>query len=131
MNPRHRLRIAVLLIGLILPYLARVLGGWDYIAQYGGYNRTLLIQTFNLVPLGLLLIISFTYRDLRHWLLPVGLGFGFLIAQHATLDFSGADPFAAIALALVPMWSVVPIVLGAIVSWTWEWHLRRALRRGS
>jgi hypothetical protein len=83
-------RILIILLGVLLPYLARLPGGLAWLAQYaaGGWGGFLLVQAFNVIAWGLLLGVSFIYRHLISLAVPAALGFGFLAWAHYTLDLA-------------------------------------------
>jgi hypothetical protein len=112
----RKLRIAIVVFGIMLPYLARLLRGLDWFRQYTdlGLPAFLFIQGFNALAVGSIVGLSFWYRRTSSLLLPAVFGFGWLAWAHGTLDLK-SDAQAAIGLAIIPIYALVPIaVLAAI-----------------
>ena len=119
------LRIAITVIGILLPYAARIPRGSDWLQQYTdtSVDGFLFFGAFNAIAWGALLGASFLFRHPRPMLLPCLLGFGFLAWAHYNLDLA-ADAQAAIALVLIPIFAVVPIAIGVGLGWIGERLLR-------
>lgn len=58
---------------------------------------------------------SFLYKRPSSVWVPALLGFGFLAFAHYSLDLA-SDAQAAIALAFIPIYALIPIAIGAVVS---------------
>jgi len=112
----RNIRILIILLGVLIPYLARLPGGFAWLVQYtaGGWGAFLLIQAFNAVAWGLLLGVSFIYRHEISLAVPAVLGFGFLAWAHYTLDLA-ADAQAALAFVFIPVYACLPIMIGALL----------------
>jgi hypothetical protein len=110
------------MIGVLLPYLARIPGAWvrgpgwftSYLPNWWG---VLFFGAFNAVAWGSLLGASFLLQKPPSLLLPAALGFGFLAFAHGVVDL-GADAQAAIALVFIPIYAVPLIGIGtAVAAW--------------
>lgn len=124
-----RARWLVVLVGIALPYLARVPGGNEWLRQYtdAGLGGALLLGGFNAVAWGTVLGISFAYRHAVSVLVPAVSGFGPLAWAHAALDLA-SDAQAAIALVFLPVYALLPIAFGGAVGYAIDRRLRT--RRG-
>lgn len=122
----HKARIIVIIIGVFVPYLARLPGGMDTLGQYvgAGFLGFLLIEALNSVTWGSILAISFSYKRQALIVFPSLLGFGYLAFQHYSLDLS-SNPNAPIALAIIPFYSLVPIGIGGVIGYVIDWYLKR------
>lgn len=125
MTLRHA-RFIVVLVGVLLPYAARLPRGIEWLRQYtdtspGGW---LFLAAFNAIAWVAMLAISFTYRRPASLIAPCLLGFGFLAWAHATLDLT-ADAQAAIALVVIPIYALIPIAVGGIVGYAIDRKMRR------
>lgn len=119
-------RFILVLVGVLLPYAARLPRGIGWLQQYtdtspGGW---LFLAAFNAIAWGALLAISFLYRQVVSLVAPCLLGFGFLAWAHCAIDLS-ADPQAAIALVFIPIYALVPISVGGVVGYIVDRRLRR------
>lgn len=118
-------RLIVILVGVLLPYAARLPRGVDWLQQYtdAGIGGWLFLAGFNVIAWGAMVAVSFLYkRPLSVWA-PALLGFGFLAFAHYSLDLA-SDAQAAIALAFIPIYALVPIAIGAVVGY----FMDRAMR---
>lgn len=112
----HRLRAAQIYVvgaaGLVLPYLSRIPGelqgrrGW--LAQYlsGGVGGVLLLELFNVIAVGVAVLLTARYHRRLLWLLSVVPGYAFLWVAHSSLNLAG-DAQAAVALVFIPLFSLV------------------------
>lgn len=109
-------RILVVLVGLVLPYAARVPQGAQWLEQYtqSGLGAWLFLGAFNAIAWGALLAVSLMYTRPSSLLAPSLLGFGFLAWAHYSLDLA-ADAQAAIALVFIPIYALGPILVGAAI----------------
>ena len=124
-------RILIVLVGILLPYLARLPGGWAWLQQYQptDWHSVLLIGGFNAVAWGALLLLSFVYRYPASLWPPVLIGFGFLAWAHGGVDLL-EDAQSAIALVFIPVYALGAIVAGAVLGFGLDgWLARRAKRR--
>lgn len=121
-------RLGVAVLGVLLPYLARLAGGPGWLAAYldAGLSGALLIGGFNAIAWLSVLAISVAYRHPLALLAPVIPGFGFIGYAHATLDLS-ADAQSPVALVFIPIVALLPIVLGGLVGYLFDRRLRRRI----
>lgn len=124
-----RARVGLVVIGLVLPYAARLPRGVDWLRQYtdAGLGGCLFLSGFNAIALAALLAVSFCYRRPVSLLAPCIMGLGFLAWAHASLDLR-ADAQSAIALAFIPLYALVPIALGGVAGYAVDRRLRRYAR---
>ena len=120
-------RLAVALIGILLPYLARVPGGMDWLTQYTdtGLAGALLLSAFNAIAWGSLLAISLLYRQPLSLLIAVIPAFAFLAWAHHSLDLS-ADGQSALGIVMFPIYALLPILIGGISGYLLDKRLRPA-----
>lgn len=119
-------RWAIALVGILLPYLARVPGGTAWLDQYlsAGVPGFLLISTFNAIAWGSILLLSLLYRHVSSLVCPVVSGFGFLAVVHGTLDLA-ADAQAGVALVFIPFYALAFIAVGGALGYGYDRWLRR------
>ena len=111
-------RLIIVLIGVTLPYLARLPFGVDWLKQYTdiGLGGWIFFGVLNAVAWGAILAISFKYKRSKPLAFPCLFGFGFLAWAHGTLDLS-ADAQAAIALVFIPIFALLPIAVGGVIGY--------------
>lgn len=111
-------RLAIVIVGVLLPYAARLPGGAAWVRQYteAGIGGFVFIQAFNALAWGSLLALSFRIRRPAWLLLPCLAGFGFLAWAHCRLDLA-ADAQAAIAVVFFPVYALVPIAVGGLAAY--------------
>ncbi len=109
-------RFLIVIVGILLPYAARLPRGTEWIGQYTGtgLNGFLMLEAFNVIAWGGLLALTFLIRRPTAILAPCLLGFGFLAWSHATLDLA-ADAQAGIGLILIPIYALAPIAIGGFI----------------
>ena len=114
----RKARLIVMLVGMLLPYAARLPHGIGWLAQYtdNGIGAWLFMGAFNAIPWGAIIAVSFLYKRPSSLWAPALLGFGFLAFAHYSLDLA-ADAQAAVALVFIPIYALVPIAIGAIVGY--------------
>ncbi|MGH8320711.1 MAG: hypothetical protein ACRESI_02025 [Gammaproteobacteria bacterium] len=119
-------RIAVVLIGILLPYLSRLPHGIPWLEQYTdtGIGGFLFFGAFNAIAWISIVAISFLYRRPASLLAPCLLGFGYLAWAHYSLDLA-SDAQAAIALIFIPIYSLLPIVIGGVIGYVFDRRSRR------
>ncbi|MDQ6645902.1 MAG: hypothetical protein M3Y93_01550 [Pseudomonadota bacterium] len=120
-------RVFVAVVGILLPYLARLPGGADWLAQYshGGPDAWLFLGGFNAIAWVAIVAISLLYRHAASLLAPSLLGFGFLAWAHGSLDLA-SDAQAALALIFIPIYALLPIGVGGMVGYVMDRRLRRS-----
>lgn len=111
-------RLIIVLLGVSLPYLARLPFGLDWLMPYinTGFLGWVFFGAFNAVAWGAILALSFKYKHSVSLIAPCLFGFGFLAWAHGTLDLS-ADAQAAIALIFIPVFSLAPIAVGGAIGY--------------
>jgi hypothetical protein len=116
----------IVLVGVLLPYAARIPRGTAWIEQYTstGLSGLLMLGACNAIAWGSLVALTFLIRRPRLMLIPCLLGFGFLAWSHATLDLA-ADAQAGLGLALIPVYALVPIGFGGVIGLVLDRHLDR------
>jgi|GEM_PF-631785 len=122
----RKTRWLVLLVGVLLPYVARLPGGLEWFLPYAnaGIAGALLLGGFNAIAWGAILLASHFYRRPSSLLIPSILGFGFLAYAHYSLDLA-ADAQAAIAIVFIPIYALVPIGAGSIIGYLVDRAARR------
>lgn len=117
-----RVRQAIVVVGVLSPYLARIPGmfteGVDWMLQYvqTGVTGFLFIAAFNAVAWGAVLLASLAYRH------PSSVGYPAVLALASNLWLHGAvdlasDAQAAIALLVIPFMTLPFTATGFIVGW--------------
>ncbi|MCC8538364.1 hypothetical protein ACDH70_12065 [Xanthomonas axonopodis pv. poinsettiicola] len=120
-------RLLLVVVGMLLPYAARLPFGVDWLRQYTdtGVGGWLLLGGFNAIAWGALLGISFLYRRPIALLVPCLIGFGALAWAHASLDLR-ADAQSALALIFIPIYALLPIAIGGVLGYLLDRRLRRS-----
>lgn len=120
-------RLALVLLGLLLPYLARLPGGSDWLAQYAdaGVAGALFLSALNAIAWGSLLAISFLYRKPLSLLVAALPAFLFLTWAHYSLDLS-ADAQSALGIVVLPVYALLPVLVGGISGYLLDKRLRPA-----
>lgn len=120
-------RVLIVLIGISIPYLARLPGGADWLAQYTdtGVFGWLFLGAFNAIAWGALLALTVLFKRPASVLPACLLGFGFLAWAHHGLDLA-ADAQAAIGLIFIPVFALAPIAIGAVIGFPIELKLKSA-----
>jgi len=118
-------RVLVVLVGIVLPYAARLPRGAEWLHQYTdvGLGGWLYFGAFNAIAWGAILAVSFLYRRPLSLLLPALPGFGFLAWAHCSLDLA-ADAQAAIGLIYIPIVALAPIGVGAVIGYLVDLRMR-------
>jgi hypothetical protein len=110
-------RILIILIGILLPFIARIPGvfikGKSWFTCYfdGGIGGVAFIAGLQSLCWGSILLSSFTYRQPSALWFPAALGFAFVALAHAFLDLNSSST-AAIGLAAIPVMSLPIILIG-------------------
>ena len=116
-------RIAVVVVGILLPYLARIPGaitkGPDWIISYFGIGQGpigfLVFGAFNAICWGSILAATFTYRKPRSVWLPAVLGFSFPAYVHSLVDLAdvaAAGAMGPVIFTTIPILSLPLVILG-------------------
>lgn len=121
-------RLAVVLIGILLPYLARLLAGVERLSQYlnADIRGWVFLQAFNAIAWGSIVAISFLYRRPLSLLAPSLLGFGYIAWAHYSLDLA-ADAQSALGIIFIPIYALVPIIGGGVVGYVLDRRLHPAI----
>lgn len=129
-------RIVVALIGIALPYLARIPGtfsrGPDWLTSYFGSSlgAFLFFGAFHAINWGAIVLGSLAFRSIPAVVAAAAVGFALPIYGHARLDLA-SDAQAAVGLIFIPIYSL-PLVglgwlLGLCVDWAWRRRSGRAV----
>jgi hypothetical protein len=127
-----KMRIAIVVIGILLPYLVRIPRGYEWAAQYFSNDSfwdnvlaTLFFGAFNAIAWGSILYVSFRYKYPVSVLFPAVFGFSFLGYCHYNLDLA-AGSTAAIALASIPIYAAAFFIsVGALLGYLCDKLLKR------
>ena len=121
----NKARLAVALVGILLPYAARLPRGAEWIGQYtsSGLGGALFLGGFNAIAWGSILLVSLLYRRPASLLVPAIGGFGFLAWAHYNLDLA-SDAQAAIALVFIPIYAVPVIAVSGAIGYLLDRRLR-------
>jgi hypothetical protein len=111
-------RIAIAVVGILLPYMARLPGGMDWLHQYTdvSFFGFLFFGVFNAIAWGGILAFSFVYKRPIYLIFPALFGFGSLAPVHYWIDLS-ADAQSALLLVFVPIYALVPIGIGGAIGY--------------
>lgn len=113
-------RVAIALIGIGLPFLARIPGIYyyrpDWLTSYlgGGIVGLALISGFNAINWGSILLVTCYFRSARAIAIVAAIGFALPALGHATLDLR-ADAQSAIAIPMFPIMALPLVGLGWLV----------------
>lgn len=123
----YKARLAVVLIGILLPYLARLPGGMDWLDQYTGTGLAgaLFLGALNALAWGSLLAISFFYRKPLSLFVAALPAFLFLAWTHYSLDLS-SDAQSALGIVMFPVYALLPVLIGGISGYLLDKRLRPA-----
>jgi hypothetical protein len=113
-----RIRIAIVVVGILLPYLVRIPGGLSWLHQYTnvGIAGFLFFGAFNAIAWGAILACTFLYKQKLSAIAPVVFGFIPLAWVHSIYDLS-SDAQAAIGLIFIPIYALVPIAIGGVIGY--------------
>ena len=124
-------RILIVVVGILLPYLARIPGtftrGADWFTSYlgDGIGAVIFFGAFNAICWGSILGASFSYRHSSSIWFPAVFGFAFPAVAHAFMDLSSSST-AAVALVFIPIYSLPLILVGWLAG---LWYDRRLSRK--
>jgi len=111
----RRARLVVIVVGILLPYLARIPGapitGSSWF-RWGPSRHRVHRCPSGAVPGGILLA-SFTFRHPSTLWFPAALGFGAVAIGHAFLDLSSSST-AALGLVAIPLLSLPLVLIGRL-----------------
>ena len=111
-----RARIIVAVIGIVLPYLVRIPRGKAWLAQYldAGLFGFVLLEAFNAIAWGSVLLLSFRYRHPTALAFPAASTFGFLGFAHYVLDLASSST-ASVALVFIPVYALAFVFVGGVI----------------
>lgn len=111
-------RVLIALIGVLLPFAVRLLGGIDWLRQYTDNDPSglLFISAMNAPPWLTLLGLTFLYRTPVAMVAPCVLTFGFLAWANFSIDLL-SDAQAAIGLVFFPILAIPFLAVGALVGY--------------
>lgn len=124
-HPWRRTRWVLVLLGVALPYAAQWASGnglQGYIDS--GWQGNLFLLALGAVLWLPLLGLTWLYRFPSSIWWPAVLGLGFAFWAHASVDLS-ADAQAGLAVVLVPVLSLVPAAIGAVIGWAIDVRAKR------
>ena len=127
MTSMRNARIVVVVIGVLLPFAARLPGGLDWMGQYlqGGVGLLLFVSGFNAIAWGAIIVCSLAYKRPASLVLPALFGFAFLAWGHYQVDLR-ADAQASLALIFLPIYALLPIAIGGVLGYLLDRFLGRA-----
>lgn len=119
-------RIAIVILGILFPYIARLPGGTAWVSHYTGQGvgAFILLGAFNAIAWGSMIALSFLYQRRASLLFPCVAGFAFLAWAHYNLDLA-ADAQAAVALVFIPVFALLPIAVGGIIGYFFDRYTTR------
>ncbi|PUA26698.1 MAG: hypothetical protein B0W54_23460 [Cellvibrio sp. 79] len=118
------IRIAIVIFGILLPYIARIPGGSGWLHQYTGNDigGFLFIGVFNAIAWGAVLSFTFLYKYKRSVIAPVLFGFVPLAWVHSVYDIS-SDAQAGVGLVFIPIYALAPIAVGGVIGYLIDRYL--------
>lgn len=113
----ERSSLFIFFIGVLIPYLARVPRGIDWLADYldGGFVGFVMLQVFNSIAWGAIIVVGLAFRRKALIWLPAIAGFSYLFYRHNTLDLR-SDAQSSLALIFIPIYALLPVVGGAALA---------------
>jgi len=117
-------RLAVVVTGVLLPYLARIPGGQAWLMQYfhGDGGSHLFLGAFNAITWVIILFATLLYRRVESLLVPAICGFSVLAFGHGTVDLMSSST-AAISLIWIPVFAAEAALVGALGGLLADWCL--------
>ena len=124
-HPWRRTRWALVLTGVLLPYVAQLGNGagWQVYVDSGWQGNAFLLALGAVLWLPLLGL-TWLYRFPASIWWPAVLGLGFAFWAHVSVDLS-ADAQAGLAVVMIPLLSLVPLAIGAVMGWGMDLRARR------
>jgi hypothetical protein len=118
-------RVAVVIVGILVPYAVRLLPGGGGVGPYvqQGLSAILFLGAFNVIAWGSIVACSILYRHPAALLGPALLGFGYVGWGHYTLDLS-AGAQAGVAVVFIPVYALPYIAVGAVLGYLFDWWWR-------
>lgn len=124
-HPWRRTRWLLVLLGVLLPYAAQLDNG-NGLQVYtdSGWAGNLFLWGMGAVLWLPLLALTWLYRYPASIWWPAVMGLGFAFWLHLSVDFS-ADAQAGLAVVLIPLISLAPLAVGALIGWGMDVRARR------
>jgi hypothetical protein len=125
MDAMNKQRIFIVIVGILLPYAARVPGlalkGTKWFTSYipDTLAAFMFFSACNAVCWASILAVTLAYRNPRSAWFPAVFGFAFPLYGHATLDLS-SDAQAAIGLILIPIYSLPLVLVGGLIGFLFD-----------
>jgi hypothetical protein len=110
-DPMSLARVRIALVGILLPYLARLPGtvthGANWFTSYLEPDLvfTVVFQGLNAIGWGGLVLLSYLVTNRAVLIAPAVLGFGFIAIVHAEATFDG--PFDGLVVLFVPVYALL------------------------
>jgi hypothetical protein len=126
----RKARIVIAVVGILLPYVARIPGalihGATWLTSYFGSEwwAIFFFGAFDALTWGSIIAATRSYQHVRSCWFPAVFGFALPLVAHTVVDLS-ADAQAAIALVIIPVYSLVGVVIGWLLG---LWYDRRVTR---
>jgi len=122
-------RIMVVIVGVALPYLARLPGGWGWVGQAAetGFLGFLFFGAFNAIAWGSIFCVSFIYRRAVSLIFPAAIGLGYLARAYYKLDFK-TDAEPGLWLIFLPIYSLGYVFVGVCIGLVVDRVLTRKTR---
>lgn len=123
-------RVAIVLIGISLPYLARIPGmvshGPDWLTSYfgSGLGAVLFFGAFNAINWIPVAVGTLAFRSLTAVIVSASIGFAWPAYAHATLDLA-SDAQAALGLIFIPIYSLPLVLVGWVLAFAVDSKRRR------
>ena len=117
-----RLHLKIALVGVLMPYVARLPRGIEWVQQYTnvGLMGNLFLGALNAIPWGCMIAASSVFRDKRLVVFPCAFGFAALAWGHYSLDLK-SDSTAAIALVIIPVYATMAVGIGTGLGLAIDW----------
>ena len=121
----RRTRWTLVLMGVLLPYVAQ-LGSDAGLQTYAdiGWQGHLFLFAMSAVLWLPLLGLTWLYHHPKCIWWPAVLGLGFAFWAHVSVDLS-EDAQAGLAVVMIPVLSLAPLAIGAVIGWALDRRARR------
>jgi len=126
-HPWRRTRWLLVVLGVVLPYAAQLAngdGGNGLAYLDSGWQGNAFVLALGAVLWLPLLGLTCLYRYPKSIVWPAVMGLGFAFWLHLSVDLS-ADAQAGLAVVMVPVLSLVPLAIGAVIGWGMDLRARR------
>jgi len=114
--PMTNVQLKIAMIGILLPYAARLPKGIDWVQQYtsSGLFANLFLGALNAIPWGFMIAASSALQSKKLLLVPCMFGFGVIAWGHYTLDLN-SNANAPIGLVIIPLYATIAVGIGTAV----------------